>query len=51
MTEKQSSKTVSIRTKGDTEELFKSIGKDFSAKMKLLEAYYLLISVKARKTI
>ncbi|WP_296114360.1 hypothetical protein [uncultured Anaerococcus sp.] len=28
MTEKQSSKTVSIRTKGDAEELFKSIAKD-----------------------
>lgn len=30
MTEKQS-KTVSIRTKGDTEELFKTIAKDFDS--------------------
>lgn len=43
MTEKQSSKTVSIRTKGDAEELFKTIAKDFDSQdeafRSLLAAY------------
>lgn len=43
MTEKQSSKTVSIRTKGDAEELFKEIAKDFDSQdeafRSLLAAY------------
>lgn len=46
MTEKQSSKTVSIRTKQDTEELFKSIAKDFASQD---EAFRSLIAAYDRE--
>ena len=47
MTEKQSSKTVSIRTKGDAEELFKEIAKDFDSQD---EAFRSLLATYQRES-